>query len=491
MPNSRQIRIGLIGPTGAGKTTLAKRFADSNYIIDGKEKSTSNLGGVMLSTSEAKTRSKLHQSLQREFNLDIVQIREIGGDTRNQELVRNVLGQGPKGKRPGDVDVVMLVADLSPKNPNAMNDLQSWMDSYNKAFRDVPKNQRPPIMLIGARSDQYQPPEFDTFLGQQAEEISDEFTEFANKNGLDPIIFTSAKTGKGIEDAFAKACDLILKMEVEESQQQQFQEQALQFNPAEKSSSTAASSSISPTISTGATRDQGVTNVSSLKNEFTALSLHSESAPQPKSSAPAPQPKSSANSIFGAITGGFLGALTSLLVHNPLFCLYGSLEKSEWKQWGALNVVRVLISPIVNPIAAVIDGLMEGGAMGYRGGVREAVKVPGEVLVKAPFFADTSKTTVEMKDGTGQQAPLVVQVSKDKVFSHQESATTFGRFFQLPSKFQTSSEKRESELAVSEKVPNTTDFEEDGNTANIPSENTQERDSTDSSKTTRRPTDSS
>ena len=184
-------------------------------------------------------------------------------------------------------------------------------------------------------------------------------------------------------------------------------------------------------------------------NTVSPVSAPFEELPLPK------KPLTRANSIPGAVVGSVLGAITSVLIHNPITCFVSSLRAAEWKQWGPMNIFRVLASPIVNPLLAVVDGLVEGGAMGFRGGMGEATRVPAEVWNKAPFSIEGKPITDQAQeremDSLMNRTRLPVVVVHSDSFSmrahsaevgHHEATTKFGRFFQLSARLETSSEKQ-------------------------------------------------
>ena len=90
--------------------------------------------------------------------------------------------------------------------------------------------------------------------------------------------------------------------------------------------------------------------------------------------------------LTGVVVGPVLGALSALFIHNPITCFIGALDVSHWKRWGIpLNMCRILISPIVFPVMALLDHIKDGFKLGFKYGFVAALQVPEKAWRCAPY----------------------------------------------------------------------------------------------------------
>jgi len=99
-------------------------------------------------------------------------------DTAGQERFRNIVSSYFRGAHG-----ILIVYDVT--NPDALSQIQKWLQEVQKFASESVK-----ILLVGNKSDL-----------QEESKVNQEIQDFAQNNGI-PLIHTSAKTGKGVKEAF-------------------------------------------------------------------------------------------------------------------------------------------------------------------------------------------------------------------------------------------------------------------------------------------------
>ncbi len=167
MGNDYIFKICLLGYYGVGKTSLVYRWIENRFSKDFKSTLGVNL---------------LKKKLTIDGNSISAQIWDLGGQDSYQNL-RKLYIEGAQG--------ALAVFDVT--NRTSFSVLGDWISSF--------KNLRPdaPILLIGNKIDLED-------LAVKEEEAK----AFAAQKGMD-IMFTSAKTGHQVEDAFQELIQKILK----------------------------------------------------------------------------------------------------------------------------------------------------------------------------------------------------------------------------------------------------------------------------------------
>lgn len=168
MSESRVVKVVVIGDGTVGKTALLMNYVDG---VKAENASTIATIGVDFKNKILKIDGK-------SVKLQI-------WDTAGQERFRTIAVSYYR-KAQG----IALIYDVS--NRESFEHLQSWMDSINdNAEENVP------IILIGNKCD---------LVHKVSEE---EGTQFADEYKL-PIFFTSAKTGKNVQESFLELTKIII-----------------------------------------------------------------------------------------------------------------------------------------------------------------------------------------------------------------------------------------------------------------------------------------
>ena len=91
--------------------------------------------------------------------------------------------------------------------------------------------------------------------------------------------------------------------------------------------------------------------------------------------------------VAGTIVGPVLGILSALFIHNPVTCFLGALDYSHWQRYGIIkNLFRIIISPVVFPVIALLDHIKDGAKVGYKHGLVQALQVPYKAWQHAPYY---------------------------------------------------------------------------------------------------------
>jgi hypothetical protein len=86
-----------------------------------------------------------------------------------------------------------------------------------------------------------------------------------------------------------------------------------------------------------------------------------------------------------ALVGALFSIPLSIFIYNPITCIIGALDGSNWKRYGIpLNLLFILISPL-SSIVAFFDNLKDGAKLGYMNGFRAAATFPRTQWKEAPF----------------------------------------------------------------------------------------------------------
>ncbi|MFO8020558.1 MAG: Rab family GTPase [Promethearchaeia archaeon] len=163
------IKLTMLGEAAVGKTSLVYRFLEDKFREDYK----ATLGVNLL---------KKEMELENYGEVS-AQIWDLGGQESFKSL-RSLYLEGANGG--------LLIFDRT--NTKSFEKLDEWVNSFKKARGDQP------LLLVGNKSD----------LKNQIKIGEEEAKEFAEKYNMD-MIFTSAKTGKNVEDAFINLTEKIVK----------------------------------------------------------------------------------------------------------------------------------------------------------------------------------------------------------------------------------------------------------------------------------------
>eukprot|EP00027_Filamoeba_sp_ATCC50430_P012347 CAMPEP_0168564266 /NCGR_PEP_ID=MMETSP0413-20121227/13148_1 /TAXON_ID=136452 /ORGANISM="Filamoeba nolandi, Strain NC-AS-23-1" /LENGTH=871 /DNA_ID=CAMNT_0008595915 /DNA_START=32 /DNA_END=2643 /DNA_ORIENTATION=- len=160
-------KILLIGDSGVGKSCLLLRFADGNYFA---ESFISTIG------VDFKVRT---------VDINGYTVKLQIWDTSGQERFRTITSSYYRGAH-----AILVVYDVS--NPQSFSNIKQWLSEIDRyAGENVKK------IIVGNKVD----------LKRQVPD--EESQEFADSLGV-PLIFTSAKTGENVDNAFLNCAHLIL-----------------------------------------------------------------------------------------------------------------------------------------------------------------------------------------------------------------------------------------------------------------------------------------
>lgn len=163
------IKITLLGEAAVGKTSLVYRFLEDKF----RENYKSTLGVNLL-----KKEMKLE-----EYGEVSAQIWDLGGQESFKSL-RQLYLEGANG--------AFLIYDRT--NTKSFEKLDEWVQSFEEA------RGKQPLLLVGNKSD----------LESKLKIGEEKASKFAKKYDMD-MIFTSAKTGKNVEEAFINLTRKIVK----------------------------------------------------------------------------------------------------------------------------------------------------------------------------------------------------------------------------------------------------------------------------------------
>ena len=177
-------KICLVGDAGVGKTSLIRRFVlnqfDDKYI-------------KTIGTKVSKKSISLYDSFRERETEVVMTIWDIMGQEGFRELLKDAYFCGANG--------IIAVCDVT--NEETMNRLDGWLDRTYKIAGDVPV-----AILIN---------KLDLKEGGRIDERN--LAQFG-KAYESPFFFTSAKTGEGVEKAFADISSRILRRETSERKEE-------------------------------------------------------------------------------------------------------------------------------------------------------------------------------------------------------------------------------------------------------------------------------
>jgi len=177
-------KVCLVGDAGVGKTSLIRRFIlnqfDDKYI-------------KTIGTKVSKKSLCLYDGFRERETEVVMTLWDIMGQEGFRELLKDAYFCGANG--------IMAVCDVT--NEETMNRLDGWLDRTYKIAGDVP------VAILINKAD----------LGDK-EKIEERKIAQFGRAYESPFFFTSAKTGEGVEKAFADISSRILRRETSERKEE-------------------------------------------------------------------------------------------------------------------------------------------------------------------------------------------------------------------------------------------------------------------------------
>jgi small GTP-binding protein len=177
-------KVCLVGDAGVGKTSLIRRFIlnqfDDKYI-------------KTIGTKVSKKSLSLYDGFRERETEVVMTIWDIMGQEGFRELLKDAYFCGAHG--------IMAVCDVT--NEETMNRLDGWLDRTYKIAGDVP------VAILINKAD----------LGLK-EKIEERKIAQFGRAYESPFFYTSAKTGEGVEKAFADISTRILRRETSERKEE-------------------------------------------------------------------------------------------------------------------------------------------------------------------------------------------------------------------------------------------------------------------------------
>ncbi len=166
-----KVKICLVGEGAVGKTCLIRRFIHDQF----DDRYISTLGAKV-------SKKELHvDAADASVDVDMT-IWDIMGEKGFRELLKEAYFHGAQG--------VLAVCDIT--RPETLTDLDEWVEAVVKVTGRIP------VEFLATKAD---------LKDQQA--VSQADLEAAAKAHDAPFLFTSAKTGENVEQAFEQLAKLI------------------------------------------------------------------------------------------------------------------------------------------------------------------------------------------------------------------------------------------------------------------------------------------
>ncbi len=173
-----KLKVCLAGEFAVGKTSLIRRYVydafDDRYIATVGAKVTKKELDIAANDSE-------------ESHRVVLTIWDIMGAKGLRELLKEAYFNGTQG--------ILAVCDVT--RPGTLQELDDWRKSIEKIAGEVP------TYILANKVD----------LKKEAELGEEEVAAFAKEWGS-PHLFTSAKTGENVEEAFGRLTGLILESQL-------------------------------------------------------------------------------------------------------------------------------------------------------------------------------------------------------------------------------------------------------------------------------------
>jgi len=190
--SSTQLKITVIGEYFVGKTSVIGRFVDGTF----DDTYSATIGFTFLS-KKVKFNNKDY----------VLNIWDTSGSERHRAVAPNYY-RGSDG--------CILVYDLS--NPKSLEPLEYWLKEFRNLSSVAGFSESVPSILIGNKADL----PFDPSTQSEAE-------SFAQKNGIEKHLITSALTGLNVDEAFQSLVEICSTHQI-----QQFQQVSLSLSPPSK-----------------------------------------------------------------------------------------------------------------------------------------------------------------------------------------------------------------------------------------------------------------
>lgn len=173
-----KLKICLVGEGAAGKTSLIQRFVYDAF----QDRYVATLGAKV---TKKLLQLKLPDSKEEEGI--ILMIWDVMGQGGVRDLLQEGWFHGTHG--------IMMVCDVT--NPETLKGLSSWKISVESVAGEVPS------YLLANKSD----------LKDDSRLNGRDLKAFSDEWGC-PYIFTSAKTGEGVEEAFAELATMAIRRQL-------------------------------------------------------------------------------------------------------------------------------------------------------------------------------------------------------------------------------------------------------------------------------------